>query len=99
MYAACRVRVICACMHDKTVTQSVASYCDSEMNCYCYEQCIMKKIAVYTRTRSDNGEFVALSNFAKLLSMCQLAKEAGFVVEVTQDRVKGGGRESKVFSG
>ena len=88
-------------VNDKTVTQSVASYCDSEMNCYCYEQCIMKKIPVYTRTRSDNGEFVALSNFAKLLSMCQLAKEAGFVVEVTQDRVKrgGGGERARSFQG
>ena len=61
------------------------------------------KIGYWKKGRERRRDFVALSNFAiKLLKHVsappQLAKEAGFVVQVTQERVKRGG-ESEVFSG
>ena len=60
------------------------------------------KIGYWKKGRGRSGEFVALSNFAiKLLKLVsappQLAKEADFVVEVTQERVKRGGRERGLF--
>ena len=62
------------------------------------------KIGYWKKGRGRSGEFVALSNFAiKLLKLVsappQLAKEAGFVVEVTQERVKRGGERARSFQG
>ena len=61
------------------------------------------KIGFWKKGRERRGDFVALSNFAiKLLKHVsappQLPKEAGFIVEVKQERIRKGG-ESQVLSG